>query len=84
MELAVRHCAGHGRDCHPWQRSAPSAIAYVAPRPLLNKEKPKQGDATTFLMEKQDKGSKLESLLYSKKSFAQRESQRVQTIDTRG
>ena len=65
-ELAVRNCTGHSHYSYPWQGSAPSAISYVVQQPLLKKEKPRQGDAATFLMQRQDKGSKL----YHKKSYS--------------
>lgn len=70
MEPVVRNCAGHSQDSCPWQSSAPPAIAYIVQQPLLKKKKKAEGEAATFLMQRQDKRSKLENLLYSKKSYS--------------
>lgn len=83
MELAVSNRTGRSHYSYPWQRSAPLAIGYTVQQPLLKKEKPKQGDAATFLVQRQGKGSKLEDLLYRKKSYSS-ERKTVQTTDRRG
>lgn len=82
-DLAVRNWTGQSHYCHPRQSSAPSPFGYAAQQPALTKEKLRQGDGATSLVQRQDKGNKPENVLHSK-SYSSRERKTAQTMDRTG